>query len=190
MVLFVGVISPDKQPDVLFEAWLLQQRDPALASTLVFVGATDPALFELGGRLIERLRDAVAASGFGDRVYFVPPTKRVEDYFRAADVYALPSAREGLPIALLEAMSCGLPCVASNLPGATDVMVEPGVNGLLVPPGDAAALAAALGEVLGEPANAAQMGAAARRTVEERYTMARVAEMWMAAYNEVRGRRS
>ena len=49
--------------------------------------------------------------------------------------------------------------------------------------------AAGIGDVLADPAGAARMGAAARRTVEERYTMARVAEMWMAAYNEVLGRR-
>lgn len=189
MLLFVGVVSPDKQPDVLFDAWVRQQHDARLASTLVFVGATDPALFELGGRLIERLRSSVAASGFGERVFFVPPTKHVEDYFRAADVFALPSAREGLPIALLEAMACGLPCVASHLPGATDVMVQPGVNGLLVPPGDGPALSKAIGDLLSDPAGAARMGAAARRTVETRYTMERVAEMWIAAYNEVLGRR-
>ena len=105
-------------------------------------------------------------------------------------MFALPSAREGLPIALLEAMACGLPCVASHLPGATDVMVQPGVNGLLVPPGDGPALSKAIGDLLSDPAGAARMGAAARRTVETRYTMERVAEMWMAAYNEVLGRRA
>jgi glycosyltransferase involved in cell wall biosynthesis len=68
-------------------------------------------------------------------------------------------------------------------------MVEPGVNGLLVPPGDGPALSKAIGDVLSDPAAAARMGAAARRTVETRYTMERVAEMWMAAYNEVLGRR-
>ena len=59
-----------------------------------------------------------------------------------------------------------------------------------MPPADAAALSRAIGDVLADPADSARMGAAARRTVETRYTMERVAEMWMAAYNEVRGRRS
>ena len=189
LVLFVGVISPDKQPHVLLDAWLRTQQDPASASTLVFVGATDPTLFELGGRLIDQLRATVAASGFADRVVFVPPTNQIQDYFRAADVYAMPSLREGMPIALLEAMACGLPAVASRLPGSTDTMIEPGVNGLLAPPGDVAAFAAGLARLLSQPAEAASMGAMARRTVEDRYTIERVAEQWMAAYDEVLGRR-
>ena len=131
VVLFVGVISPDKQPQVLLDAWLQTQSDPALASSLVFVGATDPALYELEDRLIDRLRATTSASGFADRVMFVAPTARIQDYFRAADIYAMPSLREGLPIALLEAMACGLPCVASHLPGATDAIIEHGVNGRL-----------------------------------------------------------
>ena len=97
----------------------------------------------------------------------------------------MPSIREGLPIALLEAMACGLPCVASRLPGATDVMIEDGVNGRLVPPGEAAGFASALGAAIDNPVAAARMGAAARRTIEERYTMQRVADSWLAAYERV-----
>ena len=189
LVLFVGVISPDKQPHVLLDAWLRQQQDPATASTLVLVGATDPALFELADRLIDQLRATAQASGFADRVLFVPPTNQIQDYFRAADIYVMPSLREGLPIALLEAMACGLPCVASRLPGATDVMVEDGANGRLVPVGDVEAFAAAMAGLLAAPDVAARLAAAARRTVEDRYTMERVADMWLDAYHEVLRRR-
>ena len=185
LVLFVGVMSQDKQPHVLFDAWLQLQRDPALRSTLVLVGATSPRQFEADAGLAEDIRRRADEAGCGDRVIFVPPTNQIHDYFRAADVYAMPSIREGLPIALLEAMACGLPCVASRLPGATDVMIEDDVNGRLVPPRETAALAAALGAVLANPDAAARMGAAARRTVEERYTMQRVADIWFATYLRV-----
>ncbi len=185
VILFVGVISPDKQPHVLLEAWVRTQQNPAFASTVVFVGASDPALFELGGRLIDQLRVTAAASGFADRVIFVPPTSQVQDYFRAADIYAMPSLREGMPIALLEAMACGLACAASRLPGATDTMVEDGVSGRLVTPGDADAFATAISDLLADPATAGRMGAAARRTAEERYTMEHVADMWLDAYQHV-----
>ncbi len=185
VILFVGVISPDKQPHVLLEAWVRTQQNPAFASTVVFVGASDPALFELGGRLIDQLRVTAAASGFADRVIFVPPTSQVQDYFRAAEIYAMPSLREGMPIALLEAMACGLACAASRLPGATDTMVEDGVSGRLVTPGDADAFATAISDLLADPATAGRMGAAARRTAEERYTMEHVADMWLDAYQHV-----
>ncbi len=189
IILFVGLISPDKQPHVLLEAWVQTQQNLAFASTVVFVGATDPALFELGGRLIDQLRTTAQASGFTDRVIFVPPTDQIQDYFRAADMYVMPSIREGMPIALLEAMACGLACVASRLPGATDTMVEDGVSGRLVAPGDVDGFATAIGSLLADPATAARMGIAARRIVEDRYTMERVADMWLDAYNEVLGRR-
>jgi glycosyltransferase involved in cell wall biosynthesis len=185
LILFVGVMSQDKQPHVLFDAWLQLQRDPARASTLVLVGATSPRQFEADAALAEDIRRRADEAGVGDRVIFVPPTNQIHDYFRAADVYAMPSIREGLPIALLEAMACGLPCVASRLPGATDVLIEDDVNGRLVPPRDTSALAAALGAMIANPDDAARLGAAARRTVEERYTMQRVAEIWLATYLRV-----
>ena len=64
-------------------------------------------------------------------------------------------------------------------------MIEPGVNGLLVPPGDVAAFADGLARLLSNPDEAARLGAAARLTVESRYTMERVADMWLDAYHHV-----
>lgn len=189
IVLFVGVMMPDKQPHVLFDAWLQMRRATGIVSTLVFVGASNPKLYELADRLAERVRAAADASGFGADVLFVPPTSAIEEYFRAADVFAMPSAREGLPIVLLEAMACGLPVVASHLPGSTDTMIKPGVNGVLVPPGDVAGFAAGLARLLSNSDEAAPLGAAARRTVEDRYTIEHVAGQWLDAYHEVLGRR-
>jgi glycosyltransferase involved in cell wall biosynthesis len=185
IVLFVGIFSRDKQPQVLFEAWLKLQGEGGPASTLVCVGATSPRQFEADAQLAAGIRDAADRSGFGDRLRLVPPTSRIEDYFRAADVFVLPSAREGLPIVLLEAMACGLPCIASRLPGSTDVMIDSGRNGHLVPSGDSPALANVLRAVLADPDAAARLGAAARATVESRFTIAHVAEQWLAAYHEV-----
>ena len=185
IVLFVGIFSRDKQPQVLFEAWLKLQAEGGLPSTLVCVGATSPRQFEADAQLAAGIRDAADRSGFGERLRLVPPTSRIEDYFRAADVFVLPSAREGLPIVLLEAMACGLPCIASRLPGSTDVMIDSGRNGHLVPSGDPVVLANTLRAVLADPDAAGRLGAAARATVESRFTIAHVAEQWLAAYHEV-----
>ena len=184
-MLFVGVMMPDKQPHLLFEAWLQMRRATGIVSTLVFVGASNPKLYELADRLAERVRAAADASGVGADVIFVPPTPAIEEYFRAADAFVMPSVREGLPIVLLEAMACGLPVLASRLQGSTDTMIESGVDGLLVPPGDVAAFAAGLERLLSNTGEAARMGAAARRTVEARYTMEAVAEQWLDAYQQL-----
>lgn len=185
VVLFVGVVSPDKQPHVLFEAFARVQSDAAPPATLVIVGATNAQLYELGDRLADRIRDNATRAGLSDRVIFVAPTARVEDYFRAATIFVLPSVREGMPIALLEAMASGLPCIASLLPGATDVLIEDGRNGRLIEPGNVEGFTGAIRALLADPAAARRLGEAARRTVEAHYTMAQVGERWLAAYREV-----
>jgi glycosyltransferase involved in cell wall biosynthesis len=183
VIVFVGFFSRDKQPRVLFDAWLTLQESGADAATLVFVGATRSAYFEVDDDLAERMREDAAARGFGDRVVFAGTTHRVQDYFRAADLFVLPSKREGLPVALLEAMSCGLPCIASRLPGSTDTIIESGVNGVLVPSGDTSALGEALASLLRDPDRAAAMGAAARDTIERRFANVDIADRWLDAYD-------
>lgn len=185
MILFVGVISNDKQPQVLFDAWESLQRDPATTSTLVFVGATDPSLYELEDRLGERLQARAQALPPDQRPVFVPPTNAIEDYYRAADIVVMPSVREGLPNVVLEAMACGLPVVASRLPGSTDTMIEDGRDGRLVPVGDTSAFADAIAAIITDPVEAGRMGAAARETAQQRYQMSRIAEQWLAVYEEV-----
>jgi len=88
-------------------------------------------------------------------------------------------------MALLEAMASGLPCIASRIDGATDVMIEDGVNGRLVARDDEHALAAALIDVLSSPLHARTLGEQARRTVIGCYDVAQTAERWLDAYREV-----
>jgi glycosyltransferase involved in cell wall biosynthesis len=185
VILFVGFFSREKQPHVLLDAWLRLSRDPSSASTLLFVGATRSAYFEVDDSLARDMRARADREGVGDRLIFVEPTHRVEEYYRAADVFVLPSSREGLPVALLEAMASGLPCIASRLPGATDVIIDDGCTGILVPPGDTAAIADAIQQLLRDRAKAAAMGAAARARVGRDYSVALVAARWLAAYREL-----
>ena len=183
IIVFVGFFSRDKQPRVLFDAWLTLQERGVAAATLVFVGATRSAYFEVDDGLADGMREDAAARGFGDRVVFAGQTHRVQDYFRAADLFVLPSKREGLPVALLEAMSCGLPCIATRLPGSTDTIIESGVNGLLVPGGDVGALSAAIAGLLRDPELARSMGTAARETIERRFANVDIADRWLDAYD-------
>jgi glycosyltransferase involved in cell wall biosynthesis len=118
-------------------------------------------------------------------VTFVEPTDDVERYFRAADIFILPSVREAHPLALLEAMACGLPVVATRLPGATDVVIDDGRNGRLFPPDDEGALRAVLDELLADPASALEMGRRAHETVSSRYDIQRTADAWLDAYHAV-----
>jgi glycosyltransferase involved in cell wall biosynthesis len=178
-------MSPDKQPHIQLDAWAAFESRERMGSTLMFVGATDPRLFELEGRLAEQMKERLSQIGDGDRVHFASPTREIENYYRAADLVVMPSLREGLPVVVLEAMACGLPVVASRLAGSTDTVITDGVDGRLVEPGDVAGFAGAIGELLRDRPLAARIGAAARRTVEARYRIEQVAEQWLASYDEL-----
>ena len=183
VIVFVGFFSDDKQPRVLFDAWVHLRQSHGIDATLVFVGATTSAYFEVDETLADAMRTDAARLRLADRLVFVGVSHAVQDYLRAADLFVLPSRREGLPVALLEAMACGLPCVASRLPGATDAVITDDENGRLVPVGDVTAFARAMADLLADPARAFALGAAARSTIERRYASADVASRWLDAYD-------
>jgi len=93
-------------------------------------------------------------------------------------VFVLPSRSEGLPMALLEAMSAGLPVVATGLDGVAEVVLE-GEHGLFAPIDDSDALANVILQLLRDPSMRARMGTAARRRVDEMYSIDRTGEQYL-----------
>lgn len=187
LVLFVGFFSHEKRPNVLFEAWTRMLSGDLPSAGLVFVGATRSRYYEVDPGLAQNIRSEAQHLGVEKQVVFVEMTHEIEKYYRAADIFVLPSSREGFPNALLEAMATGLPCVASSLQGVTDVVIDHGVNGLLVPPGDVAALEGALRLVLEDPTRAQELGRKARETVEERYSITQTTSSVLEAYERLVG---
>lgn len=115
-----------------------------------------------GGPLLEPVRDAVARRGLGDRVRFVGERHDVPDLLPAFDLFAMSSRYEGLPCAVVEAMRCGLPVVATAVNSVPDLVV-PGVSGVLVTPGRPAELATALDDLLDDPCTADRLAQEGRR---------------------------
>ncbi|HXH05811.1 MAG TPA: glycosyltransferase family 4 protein, partial [Vicinamibacterales bacterium] len=105
-------------------------------------------------------------------------------YMRLFDVFLLPSLTEGLPVTLLEAMQAGVPIVATRVGGVPAVLDE-GRGGLLVAPGDAASLAAAIRRCLADRDLAAALAAHARRQVAVRFTSRAMAERYLELYREL-----
>jgi glycosyltransferase involved in cell wall biosynthesis len=160
LLVFAGRCSESKGLYDLLQAGLLLRRElPKLRIECAGDGDLDE---------VER---AIATMGLADRVRvhgWLEPRRRDELLARAG-IFVLPSHAEGLPMGVLEAMAAGCPVVASAVGGIPDV-IEDGVNGLLVPAGDTQALAAAIRRLVGDPAFAGRLGAAARATIAARFT--------------------
>ncbi len=177
IVSFVGKLVPRKGVDTLIEAMGILGRRPGGAPLLVAAGV---------GELREGLEARARELGVGDRVRF--PGKVPHDdvgwWMSAGDVFVLPSLSEGLPTVVCEAMNCGRPVVATAVDGTPEI-VRDGETGILIPTGDAPALAAALARVLDHPEVAARMSAAALRIGRAEYTWAANARRMTGIYEEM-----
>lgn len=120
------------------------------------------------------------------RVRYVGMTAQPEDYMRAADIFALPSYREGFGSVVIEAAACGLPAIASRIYGITDAVVD-GVTGMLHTPGDIGSIESALCALVGDGGKRIEMGHAARLRVEKLFSERRVVAAQTAFYKEALG---
>jgi glycogen synthase len=172
-VLFVGRLAPQKGVDTLVAAAGLL-KDPCAQVLLVGDGPERKAL----ERETERL-------GVGDRLHFVGfvTHDRLPAAMAHADVLVLPSLYEELGTVLLEAMQAGLPIVASKTGGIPDV-IEDGVNGMLVPPGDPGALARAIDRLLADRDLACRLSEGAKERGKD-YDWEMLAERVLAVYRGV-----
>jgi glycosyltransferase involved in cell wall biosynthesis/uncharacterized membrane protein len=129
-------------------------------------------------------RAAVAADvrrRLAGRVELLGARRDVPELLAAADLFVLSSRSEGLPISVLEAMAAGLPVVATNVGGVSELVVD-GETGFLVPPADPRALAEALERLLRDPELRHRFGAAARRRAKRRFDVARFHEAHVRLY--------
>jgi glycosyltransferase involved in cell wall biosynthesis len=154
-------------------------RLPEPGASLLLVGE-GPSRPELEARTTEL--------GLGDRVRFLGEANEVAGLLNAGDVFALSSLSEGVPMALLEAMACGLPAVATRVGGCPEVVAE-GQTGLLVPPGQPGPLAAALGRILVRREEAREWGRAGRQRVESRFSLEAMVRAYARIYHELACRR-
>jgi glycosyltransferase involved in cell wall biosynthesis len=157
-----GRMVPAKGHQVLLEAVkLLRDRSVNLQVTLVG-----------GGPELPRLRQYVFDHHLDDTVNFTKALSHPETLaqLRHADLFALASFAEGIPVALMEAMSLGIPCVSTYIAGIPE-LIRNGIDGLLVPPANPVALANALEIVIGDPVLRRSLGASARQRIINQYNL-------------------
>jgi glycosyltransferase involved in cell wall biosynthesis len=173
VVLACGRLVPKKGFDVLLKA--VPAIDPS--AHIVIVG---------NGEQRETLASLAVALRVTERVHFVGNVLRTDlaSYFNMADIFAMPSMcppPDGVNVAVVEAMSCGLPVVASTV-GGNPLVVTDGDNGFLVGVGQAGELAAAINRLLANPAQRQAMGQRSRERVIAEFTWPRLAAEYIQLY--------
>lgn len=173
VLLSVARLDPQKGLRYLVEALpaIVRKFPTAVA---VFVGGGSPE----ARAALEMLADT---HGVRRHVRFAGVQADITPYLEVCDVFVMPSLYEGLGIALVEAMAMERPCVASRTTAIPEV-VDDGVSGLLVLPADAAGLAAAIVDLLRDPARRARMGVEGRRIAHERFDVTRNIHQLEAVY--------
>jgi len=175
-ILTAGRLEPQKGHRVLFEAMALL-RDRNVPARLCVAGE---------GPLRDELEAVARGRGLEDKVRFLGFRADVETLYPRADVVVNPSLFEGMPNAVMEAMACGRPVVATDV-GGTSLILNNGVEGVLVPPEDAGALARGIEFVLKGPDPAADMARAARKRMEEEFSREKMVQRYIALYRELWG---
>ena len=175
-VVMVGRLVTQKNP-LLFvaAAAALRERLPSVRFRLVGDGPLRPAV-----------EQAARAAGLGDALEMAGERRDVPDLLQDADLFWLTSDWEGLPNAVLEAMAAGLPVVATDV-GGTAELIDAGVEGYVVPPGDRDALVARSLEILSDPAGLTMMQLAARARAA-RYGREQMMQATLAVYERALGR--
>jgi glycosyltransferase involved in cell wall biosynthesis len=161
-LLFVGRLAGVKGLPVLLEALAAVRAErPNVTLRIAGDGPERASLEALAGRL-----------GVSQNVRFLgyQTQSQVRQLLRETDVFVMASFAEGVPVVLMEAMASGVPVVSSNIAGIPE-LVEDNVSGKLVPPGDAAAVARAVAQLLSDPDLRARFGAAGRAKVEREFDL-------------------
>jgi glycosyltransferase involved in cell wall biosynthesis len=173
VVCALTLLRPGKGIETLIDALPeVLAREPRVR---IAVGGDGP---DLGA-----LRARARTLGVAKAVHFLGHNPDPLSLLRGAQVFVHPSWAESFPYVILEAMSQGLPIVASDVGGVAEA-VSAGESGVLVTPGDARALARALIELLGDPDRGARMGAAAKLRFEQRFTRAQMIDGLAGVYDE------
>jgi glycosyltransferase involved in cell wall biosynthesis len=178
VVVIVGHLSEVKGYPVFLEAAakITEELDDC-----VFLAVGGDTLGQGYGAELERRTQML---GLSDRVRFLGWQSNVAEILRQADVMILPSLAEGLPLAVLEAMACARPVVATAVGGVPDAVVD-GQTGYLVPPGQTDPLSQATLRLLRNREEAERMGAAGRRRVESHFSVERCVAAVQELYEQL-----
>lgn len=179
IVVFTGRLVHRKGLKTLAYAWkqVCQDNDDVL---LLVLGSGN---FQRDS-VEEWLKGYIKAKHLKDCTLLVGDVNNVREFLQASDIFVLPSLFEGLPNSLLEAMACGLPIIATNIGGITDV-VRDNTDGILIEPGNQEHLQMAITRLLEDPKLAENLGRSARKRIAQEYSLDRTYRKLLTLYSEL-----
>lgn len=167
----IGELTENKNYKLFVEAMTLLQQEPQKKHSFVVIGA---------GEEQERLQALAKEKGLGDTV-FVGYKENAAQFLAAFDVFVLPSQKEGLPYVLLEAGLAGLPVVATDIGGVSEI-IEHTKTGLLVPPAHFEELSHAVRELIRQPAKQKEYGHALQEKIKKEFSLEKMVRETSAVY--------
>ncbi len=173
-ILFVGRLDKMKGVDILLEA-IAELKKNGITCSCTIVG---------DGPGKENLQNAAGKLHIENQIVFAGTCSDIVRHLHTAAVFVFPSRSEGMPNAVLEAMACGVPVIATSVGGIPDI-IQNGRNGLLVAPDDSRALSSALASLLTDPDLAAALGSRARMEAESLYSLDRITDAYRALYRDI-----
>lgn len=185
IIAFVGIIIRRKGVDLLIKAYgEVVKEQPSSRLLLIGPLSRNRRDAEIHKAYQESLRNHIKTSGIEDRVLFIGEVNNVGQYLQTSDIFVFPSRREGMPNAVLEAMACGLPCVAMESSCVSGI-INDGVNGLTFERENSLQLARHISRLIDEPDLRHRLGNEARKTVTNKFSLELVSNLYLKLYQEL-----
>ena len=184
IIIFSGAVTHRKGIDILLSTWeMLYQKLSGLCPSLLIVGPfrEDIAKIDAEDEQTKKIVMEIVEK-YPEYIYLPGMKQNIEDYYRASDLFVLPSRNEGLPNALLEAMACGLNCVVTDFPGIDDLAVTNGGLRIIYRVKDENGLFGTLIKALQD----SEIGNLARQWIISKFSMEKVLDLYLKCYQEIR----
>ena len=195
-IIFVGSAIERKGIDIMVDSFLsISGKMKDIELLIVGPCEFDPRLHYNGRQLqemVENSKDKINLAQSGHLVHWIGQVENVHEYMNAADVFCLPTRREGFGLVIIEAMASGLPVVVARLDGITTDIIPSDDVGILIPGYSHQDYAKAIMTLLTDPEKAAQMGSAARQRALSEFSLEGTVEKWLDLFqnlSQLNGRR-
>jgi glycosyltransferase involved in cell wall biosynthesis len=183
ILLFVGVIDNRKGVDILINAY--KKINQTVKNTkLIIIGP--PNRDDTGKKYLNGIYKLAKDMNIQNNIDFIGFKNSIEisRYYQVADIFILPSRKEGMPNVIIEAMSCGLPIIGTKISGIED-LVRDGINGYLVEAGDSNTLSKATIELMENPENIIEMGRQSLKIVKKYHDIRKISEKYSTVFNDL-----